>query len=105
MPFAEPPTPDDFADALPVPASCGAGGKHIRSIATSAHALVRWNLCALMLDVSFFSLGMAFFDQNAVLPLLLRRLGASGPLIGAFAAARFLVFSLFQMFVAYGLHG
>src|SRR5579862_8637669 len=66
---------------------------------------VRWNLSALMLDVTFFSLGMAFFDQNAVLPLLMERLGASGPLIGAFAAARFLAFSLFQIFVSYGLHG
>jgi MFS family permease len=66
---------------------------------------VRWNLGALMLDVTFFSLGMAFMDATAVLPLLLERLGASGPLIGGFASVRFLVFSLFQIFVAYGTHG
>lgn len=67
--------------------------------------LVRWNFGALLLDVTFFSLGMAFIDGNAVLPLLLERLGASGPLIGAFAAVRFLVFSLFQVFVGYAVHG
>jgi MFS family permease len=66
---------------------------------------MRWNLGALMLDVTCFSLGMAFMDQSAVLPLLLQRLGASGPLIGGFAAARSLVFSLLQIFVAYGTHG
>src|SRR5436305_1629227 len=66
---------------------------------------VRWNLGALMLDVTCFSLGMAFMDQSAVLPLLLQRLGASGPLIGGFAAARSLVFSLLQIFVAYVTHG
>lgn len=64
-----------------------------------------WNLCALMLDVTCFSLGMAFLDQNAVLPLLLSRLGATGALIGAFAALRFLVFSLFQILVSYAMHG
>lgn len=67
--------------------------------------LVRWNFGALLLDVTFFSLGMAFIDSSAVLPLLLERLGASGPLIGAFAAVRFLVFSLFQIFVGYATHG
>jgi hypothetical protein len=67
--------------------------------------LVRWNFGALLLDVTFFSIGMAFIDSNAVLPLLLERLGASGPLIGAFAAVRFLVFSLFQIFVGYVTHG
>jgi MFS family permease len=68
-------------------------------------AQVRWNLGALMLDVTFFSLGMAFMDATAVLPLLLERLGASGPLIGGFASVRFLAFSLFQIFVSYGTHG
>lgn len=58
-----------------------------------------------MVDVTFFSLGMAFMDGNAVLPLLLQNLGASGPVIGGFAMVRFLAFSLFQIFVAYGLHG
>ena len=67
--------------------------------------LVRWNFGALLLDVTFFSLGMAFIDGNAVLPILLEKLGASGPLIGAFAAVRSLVFSLFQVFVGYAVHG
>lgn len=66
--------------------------------------LVRWNFGALLLDVTFFALGMAFIDSSAVLPLLLERLGASGPVIGAFAAIRFLVFSLFQIFVGYATH-
>ncbi len=57
-----------------------------------------------MLDVTFFSLGMAFIDMSAILPLLLDRLGASGVLIGAFAAIRFLAFSLFQILVAYATH-
>lgn len=68
-------------------------------------ALVQWNFSALLLDVTFFSLGMAFMDTTAVLPLLLNQLGASGPLIGAFAAVRFLCFSLFQIFVSYWTHG
>jgi MFS family permease len=82
-------------------------GEQVGAATTTAPTVsaVRWNLFALMLDVTFFSLGMAFFDQNAVLPLLMERLGASGPLIGAFAAARFLAFSLFQILVSYALHG
>ncbi len=66
---------------------------------------VRWNLGALMLDVTFFSLGMAFIDGSAVLPLLLQRLGAGGPLIGAYAAVKFFVFSAVQIFVAHSTHG
>ncbi|MCS6775177.1 MAG: MFS transporter [Chloroherpetonaceae bacterium] len=65
---------------------------------------VRWNFRVLVLDVSFFAIGMAFLDPNAVLPLLMDRLGASGLLIGAFAALRFLAFSLVQVFVAYATH-
>jgi MFS family permease len=65
---------------------------------------VRWNLGALMLDVTFFSLGMAFMDASAVLPLLLERLGASGPIIGAFATLRSLAFNALQIFVAYLTH-
>lgn len=65
----------------------------------------RWNLAALMLDVTCFSLGMAFIDSSAVLPLLLERLGASGVVIGASAALRSLGLSGFQIFVAYALHG
>ncbi len=67
--------------------------------------LVRWNFLALLLDVTFFSVGMAFTDSNAVLPLLMERLGASSPLIGAFAAVRFLAFSFFQVFVSQLTHG
>ncbi len=66
---------------------------------------VRWNLRALTLDVSCFSVGMAFFDLNAVLPLLMERLGASGTIIGGFAALRFLFFSGLQIFMAYVVHG
>lgn len=66
---------------------------------------VRWNLRALTMDVSCFSVGMAFFDLNAVLPLLMERLGASGTLIGGFAAIRFLFFSGLQIFMAYVVHG
>jgi hypothetical protein len=65
---------------------------------------VRWNLGALMLDVTFFSIGLAFMDASAVLPLLLERLGASGPLIGAFATLRSLAFNALQIFVAYLTH-
>ena len=66
---------------------------------------VRWNLGVLILDVSFFAIGMAFLDLSAVLPLLLERLGASKALIGGFAAVRFLAFSFVQIFVAYAMHG
>ncbi len=66
---------------------------------------VKWNLRALTMDVSCFSVGMAFFDLNAVLPLLMERLGASGTVIGAFAAVRFLCFSGLQIFMAYIVHG
>src|SRR5580658_4458890 len=65
----------------------------------------RWNLAALMLDVTFFALGMAFIDSSAVLPLLLERLGATGVVIGAAAALRSIGLSGFQIFVAYQLHG
>ncbi len=67
--------------------------------------LVRWNLSVLMLDVTCFSLGMAFLDLSAVLPLLLERLGATGLLIGAFAAVRTLCYNAIQVFVAYVMHG
>lgn len=66
---------------------------------------VRWNLGALMLDVTFFSLGMAFLDATAVIPLLMERLGAGGPVIGAFAALRSIAFSGLQIFVAHRTHG
>src|SRR5262245_15896415 len=59
---------------------------------------VRWNLGALTGDVAFFAIGMAFLEPTAVLPLLMSKLGASGLLIGAFAAVRFLVFSVVQVF-------
>ncbi len=65
----------------------------------------RWNLAVLMLDVTFFALGMAFIDSSAVLPLLLERLGATGVIIGAAAALRSIGLSGFQIFVAYKTHG
>jgi len=68
-------------------------------------AQVRWNLFALMLDVSFFSIGMAFTDGNAVLPLLLKRLGGSTLLIGLFGTLHYLAFNGFQILVAWGIHG
>lgn len=40
-----------------------------------------------------------------MIPLLLEKLGAGGPLIGLFAALRSLAFNFFQVFVAYGTHG
>ncbi len=63
------------------------------------------NLTALTLDVTCFCIGLAFLDSSAVLPLLLQRLGATGPLIGAFAMLRALTFSLSQIFVAYVTQG
>ncbi len=66
---------------------------------------VRWNLTALMLDVTFYSLGMAFIDPTAIMPLLLNHLGASGSLIGAFASLKSLGFNGFQLVVAYLIHG
>jgi MFS family permease len=67
--------------------------------------LVRWNLATLVFDVSCFSIGMAFLDLSAVLPLMMERLGASGLLIGAFAALRSLTYNGFQVLVAYATHG
>lgn len=66
---------------------------------------MRWNLVALMLDVTFFSIGMAFTDGNAVLPLLLKRLGGNALLIGAFGTLHYLAFNGFQIVVAWGTHG
>jgi hypothetical protein len=68
-------------------------------------ASVRWNFGALVTDVTFFSLGMAFLDLNAIVPLLMARLGASGPVIGALAALRFLAFGAPQVVVAWAMHG
>ncbi len=65
---------------------------------------MRWNLGALLLDVSFFALGMSFVDSSAVLPLLMHRLGASTVLIGGFAAARSLALSGVQIVVAHFTH-
>ena len=68
-------------------------------------AQVRWNLFALTLDVSFFSIGMAFTDGNAIMPLLLKRLGGSTLLIGLFGTLHYLAFNGFQIVVAWGIHG
>jgi MFS family permease len=68
-------------------------------------AQVRWNLVALMLDVTFFSVGMAFTDGNAVLPVLLQRLGGSSQLIGAFGTLHYLAFYGPQILVAWAMHG
>ncbi len=68
-------------------------------------AQVRRNLFALMLDVTFFSLGMAFTDPSAVLPVLLKRLGGSSLLIGGFVTLRYLAFNGLQIVVAYATHG
>ena len=68
-------------------------------------AQVRWNLGALTLDVAFFSIGMAFIDGNAVLPLLLKRLGGSSLIIGAFGTLHYLAFYGLQIVVAWGTHG
>jgi hypothetical protein len=64
----------------------------------------RHNFAVLVLDVSFFSLGMALLEPSAVLPLLMENLGASGVLIGLFAALRSLGLNVVQIFVAYATH-
>lgn len=64
-------------------------------------ALVRWNLYALTLDVTCFSLSIAFFDPSTVLPQLMERLGASNSLIGMLSSVRSLAFNCLQIFVAY----
>jgi hypothetical protein len=76
-----------------------------KQVTERAGAPVRWNLFALMLDVTFFSIGMAFTDANAVLPLLLERLGASSLLIGVFGTLHHLAFNGPQIFVAWMTHG
>jgi Major Facilitator Superfamily len=72
---------------------------------TDARPYVRWNLTALMLDVTFYSIGMAFIDPTAIMPLLLSHLGASGTIIGAFAALKSLGFNGFQILTAFIMHG
>lgn len=67
---------------------------------SNAEQLSRHNLIALTTDVTFFALGSAFIDANAVLPLLFQGLGASGTLIGFFSAVRMLGFNLPQVFIA-----
>lgn len=64
----------------------------------------RHNFAVLVVDVSFFSLGMALLEPSAVLPLLMKNLGASGVLIGLFAALRSLGLNVVQIFVAYATH-
>ena len=64
----------------------------------------KWNFSALLIDVSFFAIGMAFMDANSILSLLLKRLGAEGLVIGAFATIRALAFCVVQIFVAYATH-
>ena len=84
--------------AVPVTEAAHPDGLHA---AWRTNAGVRRNLAALTVDVTAFAIGMAFLDENAVLPLLCRRLGASGVLIGAFAAIRFLGFNGVQVVVAW----
>jgi uncharacterized membrane protein YjdF len=104
MPHASDPTlqemPDDAPDALEESSTPVAGDPQGHD-----PRLVRWNLGALMLDVTTYSVGMAFLDMSAVLPLLLERLGATGLMIGAFAALRTLSYNGLQVFVAYAMHG
>ena len=80
-------------------------GMNQKQVTERNGAQVRWNLIALMLDVTFFSLGMAFTDPSAVLPLLLKRLGGSSLLIGGFVTLRYLAFNGLQIVVAWGTHG
>ncbi len=68
-------------------------------------ATTRWNFGALILDVSCFSTGTAFLEASAVVPLMLERLGATGTLIGAFAASKTLIFNLIPVFIAFFLQG
>lgn len=58
----------------------------------------------LTLDVGCFALAMAFLDANAILPLLMERLGATGAFIGIAAGLRFLASNAFQIVVAHRLH-
>ena len=55
--------------------------------------------------MTFFSIGMAFTDPSAVLPVLLKRLGGSSLLIGGFVTLRYLAFNSLQIVVAYAMHG
>ncbi len=63
------------------------------------------NLIVLTLDLCMCAMGLAFLDANAILPLLLHRLGATGIVIGLFAGGRVLAFNLPQLFAARRLAG
>ncbi len=65
----------------------------------------RHNLIVLTLDLCMCAMGLAFLDGNAILPLLLHRLGATGIVIGAFAGGRLIAFNLPQLFAARRLAG
>ena len=59
----------------------------------------------LTLDAVFFWAGLAFFDTETVLPVLLSRLGASDPLVGFARFLQLVGFTFPALFSAHAIHG
>jgi hypothetical protein len=65
----------------------------------------RRNYRALVVDFVGYAIAIGFLDPVAVVPLMLRRLGAGAMIVGGYAAITLLAFTLPQVFVAHGMHG
>ena len=106
MPLSTEPSEIENAEAIQNPKSKIQNSDASKSTIQNSQEVMQRNLTALTLDVTcFLHRGWRFLDSSAVLPLLLQRLGASGPIIGSFAMLRSLTFSLSQIFVAYIAQG
>jgi len=66
---------------------------------------LRWNVTFLELEAIIFLGGMAFFDFNTVLPVLLHRLGASDFLIGFTRFLSVMGYAFPALFAAHLIHG
>jgi MFS family permease len=60
----------------------------------------RWNFLSLIVDGSFFSLGIAFLESNTIFPALISQLTSSSVLIGLVSTIRNAGYLLPQLFVA-----
>ena len=60
----------------------------------------KWNFRALIVDGSFFSIGVAFLESNTIFPALISQLTTNSVLIGLMSTIRNAGYLLPQLFVA-----
>jgi MFS family permease len=65
----------------------------------------RWNFTSLILEAVIFLFGMAFFDPNTILPVLLKRLGANDIEIGIPRLMQTLGYALPSLISAHYIYG